>query len=152
MGNRYRLLHIWRGQITGSQIIRELCGIWKRFHHGVDDSLILVEDNAAQTYIVDMMQDAEIMGALEDDAHVLDRLVVEGHTTHRFNKRSLETGIPSLASDFEMGRMMIPEHAETDTLREEMQAWAPPPSHTGDSLMAFWKMREGLRPEGPNIY
>lgn len=153
IGNRYRLLNIYRAQLTGMQIIRALCRAWKLFHRYADDTLMLVEDNVAQKYIVDMMQDADVMQALEKDGDqdILDRLVVKGHTTTRFNKRTLETGIPSLASDFEMGRMMIPRHEETDRLRDEMMAWAPPPSHTGDALMSFWKMREGLRPRGPGI-
>lgn len=149
VGHRYQVLNITSGRMEGREILSALLDAYRRFHIGVDQSLIRVEDNAAQKYIIDMVRDAEVMRGIGATMHELAGLNVEGHTT-TVKKRDLEFGVPSIAADMQMGRWMLPKHAETRALVDEMLRWSPD-DHTGDRLMAMWICREGLRPCEPTI-
>jgi hypothetical protein len=149
VGNQYHLLNIRSGRMEGVEILKALLAVYRDFHVGADSSLIRVEDNAAQKYIVDMTRDAEIMSSLGATPRELASLNVEGHTT-TVKKRDLEFGVPSLASDVQMGRWRFPRHPEFSRLIDEMLRWSPD-DHTGDRLMAMWICREGLRPGDPEI-
>ena len=149
VGNEYHVLNIRSGRMEGVDILRALLDVYRDFHVGVDSSLIRVEDNAAQKYIIDMMRDAEVMRGIGATRRELAFLNVEGHTT-TVKKRDLEFGVPSLASDIQMGRWRFPRHEETARLVDEMLRWSPE-DHTGDRLMAMWICREALRPSEPDI-
>jgi hypothetical protein len=148
-GNKYQLLNIRSGRMEGTEILRALLDCYRCFHVGASSSLFRVEDNAAQKYIIDMMRDAEIMRGIGASAAEIASLNVEGHTT-TVKKRDLEFGVPSIASDIQMGRWQLPRHAEVSRLIEEMLRWSPE-DHTGDRLMAMWICREALRPSEPDI-
>lgn len=149
VGHKYRILNIRAERMEGKDILLAILDNWRRFHRGADASLIRVEDNAAQKYIIDMMRDAEVMRGIGASPAELAGINVEGHTT-TVKKRDLEFGIPSIASDLQMGRWQLPKHAETRALIDEMLRWSPD-DHTGDRLMAMWICREGLRPSEPEI-
>lgn len=142
-GPRYRLLRIKAMRAEGVGILRAMLEVQRRFHNGAGTAFFRVEDNAAQVYIVQMCQDASILKALGASPEDLQRIVVRGATTTR-KVRELELGIPSLAGDFEMDRWDIPDHWETQQLRDEMLSWSPD-VHTGDRLMSLWIARGGLR-------
>lgn len=148
-GNQYQIMNIRSGRMEGVEILKALLEVYRDFHVGVDSSLIRVEDNAAQKYIIDMMRDAEVMRGIGATMRELAYLNVEGHTT-TVKKRDLEFGVPSIASDIQMGRWAFPRSPETSRLIDEMLRWAPD-DHTGDRLMAMWICREGLRPSDPDI-
>lgn len=141
-GHRYRILNVRAKRIEATAILSELLDVYRCFHAGAGKARFRVEDNAAQTYIVQMAKDAKQMAALGATEAELSRLVVTGHTT-TIKKRDLEIGVPSIASDLEMDRVEIPRHRETDALREEMLSWAPD-VHTGDRLMSLWIARAGV--------
>jgi hypothetical protein len=143
VGHRYRLLNIRAGRFDGAGIIREMLEVYRRFHAQAGFAHFLVEDNAAQVYIVQMSKDAGVMSALGATPDALNRMFVKGRTTTA-KKRDLELGVPSLAGDFEMGRWDIPLHHETDCLRDDMRGWSPD-AHTGDRLMSLWLARDGIR-------
>lgn len=143
VGHRYRLLHTRTERMSGAEILSAILDAQRRFHQGAGSSLFRVEDNGAQDYIVQMAQAAEVLKALGATPEELQQIIVRGATTTA-KKRDLELGIPSLAGDFEMDRWDIPDHWETEQLREEMLGWSPD-AHTGDRLMALWIARDGLR-------
>jgi hypothetical protein len=142
-GHRWRLLHMVSGRIEAATILKAMLDIQRRFHNAAGSACFRVEDNAAQAYIVQMAQDAQMLKALGATPEDLQNIVVTGATTTA-KKRDAELGIPSIASDIEMGRWDFPEHREVRALREEMLGWSPD-AHTGDRLMSLWIARGGLR-------
>lgn len=142
VGHRFRLLHLRAERMEGAAIMSAMLETYRRFHVGAGAASFLVEDNAAQVYIVQLCRTAEVLSALGATPDELARIRVMGRTTTA-KKRDLELGIPSLAGDLDMGRWDIPAHHETEQLREEMKAWTPD-GHTGDRLMAMWFARDGL--------
>lgn len=139
-GHRRQLRNIVAGRMEGPGVLRKMVECYRAFHAPVQKSggsaRFVVEDNAAQIYIVQMLRDPVIargLGLTEDEA---GRIQVVGRTTTA-KVRDAELGIQALATDIEMDRWDIPAHPETTNLREEMRVWTPE-SHTGDRLMAMW--------------
>jgi hypothetical protein len=97
----------------------------------------VVEDNAAQVYIIQMLKDAQICRALGLTEGETADIRVRGRTTTK-NKRDAELGIPAIASGIEMGRWDFPAHEQVRQLRDEMKAWSPEADHYGDRLMSLW--------------
>ena len=99
------------------------------------NSQIIVENNAAQDYIVQML-------------HSSTAIPVRGYTTGR-NKAHPEYGVEHLASELAAGKWIIP--CENGRMHPEIEAWInellfyDPASHTGDRVMAGWLAKEGIR-------
>lgn len=142
-GDKRRLLHTTAERLELSEIGRAILDCYRNLHQHADYSLFVVEDNAAQDYVVQMFEDAGLCRGLGATASEASRIRVVGRTTTR-RKNDEDLGIPGLAADIEMGRWQFPEHHETRELWEEMKRWAPG-EHTGDRLMALWLLNEHLR-------
>jgi len=149
----YQIINIVAERAEAGEIIRRALDIYRRFHA---DSInaggyaqFVVEDNAAQVYIEQMLKDAAILEALGATYEEIMRIVVKGRTTTS-SKRDIEYGIPGIAADLEMNRWKFPDHPEIDALQDEMETWTPSEGyHTGDRLMSLWIAREGIRDDLP---
>lgn len=150
-GARRRLVNLESDRITGPDILRAIVDLYQRFHAPViaagGYAAFIVEDNAAQAYIVQLLQDVTLARAWGlTEAEIADIRVIGRTTTAK--KRDEELGIPSLAAAIEMGRWDIAAGAETRALREEMRCWSPDAGHYGDRLMSMWIADMGLREAG----
>lgn len=139
-GDRRIMHNITAGRMEGPDVLRAMVRVYKDFHAPVQraggTARFVVEDNAAQVYIVQMLRDRKISRGLDLDDDEAAAIQVVGRTTTA-KVRDAELGIQSLATDLEMDRWAIPAHPETTNLREEMRVWTPD-AHTGDRLMAMW--------------
>lgn len=140
-GHRRRLVNLQAERMEGTAILRRIVMIYRTLHRPISEAggfaRFVVEDNAAQVYIVQLLRDAAILRALGlTPDEVADIKVVGRTTSHK--RRDQELGIPSLAAGLETGRWDIAPHSETKQLREEMRVWSPDSDHYGDRLMATW--------------
>jgi hypothetical protein len=98
-------------------------------------SRLIVENNAAQDFLVQLASDK--------------RLPITPHTTGR-NKAHPTYGVESLSAELSRGQWIIPCEI-TGECDVEVQEWIDqmlyydPAGHTGDHLMAAWIAREGSR-------
>lgn len=135
------LVNLQSGRMEGTEIARRMVAIYRAFHGPINraggNAEFVVEDNAAQKYIVDMFHDARVCQALGLTPQETADIRVRGRTTTA-KKRDHELGVQGLASAIEMGRWGFAMGDETRQLREEMKAWTPEASHYGDRLMSVW--------------
>lgn len=96
--------------------------------------LFLVENNAAQDFIVQILQTKWGEPQTFDGRIFHGR--VQGFTTGS-NKADPILGIRGMTFEFEQQRWRIPDHPLTREWREEMLSFDPF-SHTGDILMSSW--------------
>lgn len=140
-GHKRQLVNMQSGRMEGAEILRKMVAVYRSLHAPVNraggNAKFVVEDNAAQVYIVQMLRDAQVCSALGLTPQETADIRVVGRTTTA-NKRHAELGIPGLASAIEMGRWEFAVHPEVRHLREEMQAWTPEADHYGDRIMALW--------------
>ena len=140
-GTRVRLVNLQSDQIQGPAIMRRMVAIYRALHAPViragGNARFVVESNAAQKYIVQMMNDDLSLKAFGLTRQEANGITVVGRTTTKI-KRDRELGIPRIASGLEMGRYDIASHDECRALREEMRIWYPGLKHYGDRLMALW--------------
>jgi hypothetical protein len=140
-GPQRQLVNMQSARMEGTEILRRMVQIYRAFHKPINaaggNARFVVEDNAAQVYIVQMLKDAQICKALGLTPGETSDIRVRGRTTTK-NRRDAELGIPAIASGIEMGRWDFPSHAEVRHLRDEMKAWSPEADHYGDRLMALW--------------
>jgi len=147
----YNVLNIRATQIAAGDILRAIVDIHEKFHMRSGLGQFVVENNAAQDYIVQMAKDAVLMKAMGISEGSIRTLNVTGRTTTSM-KRDIEYGIPAVAADIEMGRWRFPKHEEMDELRKEMLDWIPDMGyHTGDRLMALWIARSKLAKPAPRM-
>jgi hypothetical protein len=132
------LLWVEAGRWSGPEIVEKVMD-----HHRRYLSIVVVENNAAQDYIVQFTKE-------------MSDVPVRGFTTGK-NKASPEFGIESMATEFANGKWIIPNELDEDgnlVIDPEVEAWISevlgydPKSHTGDRLMASWFAREGVRMTG----
>jgi hypothetical protein len=140
-GPQRQLVNMQAGRMEGTEILRRMVAIYRTMHRPVNlaggNAKFVVEDNAAQVYIVQMLRDAAILKAIGlTDAEASDIRVAGRTTTSK--RRDSELGIPGIAAGIEMGRWDFAANEETRHLRSEMQAWSPDADHYGDRLMALW--------------
>lgn len=135
------LVNLQSGRMEGIEIARRMVAIYRAFHKPINiaggNAEFVVEDNAAQKYIVDMFHDARVCQGLGLTSGETSDIRVRGRTTTA-KKRDHELGVQGLASAIEMGRWGFAMHEEVRNLREEMKAWTPEASHYGDRLMSLW--------------
>lgn len=140
-GHMRKLHNMQSGRMEGPEIIRRMVAIYRAFHRPVNlaggNAKFIVEDNAAQVYIVQMLKDAQVCHALGLTPGETSDIRIAGRTTTS-KRRDQELGIPGVASAIEMGRWEFAAGEETRQLREEMKAWSPEADHYGDRLMALW--------------
>ena len=145
---RYVVMNVLAKRMAAPAIVRCMLDLYRRFHDGVAGSLFMVENNAAQDQLLQIMRDWDHFSAAGGTSTEFQSIQLSPFTT-TVKKYDLEIGIPSLAADFEMGRWSVPDHPETHEWYEDMIRWSPD-AHTGDRLMASWFCREGLRTPIPN--
>ena len=140
-GAQRKLVNMQAARMEGVEILRRMVAIYRAFHAPVNraggNARFVVEDNAAQVYIIQMLKDAAICQALGLTPGETSDIRVRGRTTTK-NRRDAELGIPGIASGIEMGRWDFPVHDEVRHLRDEMKAWSPEADHYGDRLMSLW--------------
>ncbi len=146
---RYVVMNVLTKRMGAPAIIKMMLEIYRRFHATIPGSLFMVENNAAQDYLLQIMKDWDMFSAAGGSPAEFQSIQLRGFAT-TVKKYDLEFGIPSLAADFEMGRWSVPDHEETREWYQDMIRWSPD-AHTGDRLMASWFCREGLRTPLPNI-
>lgn len=148
-GARYQLMNIETMRTRGTDTAKKFVDIYRRFHCGRGGGTFIVEDNGAQVFIVDMLKNAATAKAVGFTQSEIANLHVRGRTTTAA-KHDIEIGVPAVAADLEMERLLLPDHPEVAALWEEMRVYAPgsEAGHTGDRLMSLWIMREGLRSRG----
>lgn len=126
-----RPLRIESGRWTGPEILKRIEETYRRF-----GSIFLVENNAAQHYIVQWARDSALS------------IPVVPFTTGR-NKAHPEFGVESIGAEMAAGRWKIPNLG--GRLDEEIGEWIQellfydPREHVGDRVMASWFAREGAR-------
>ena len=124
-----RVLNIESGKWSAQEILQRLCDTQDRF-----SGLLVVENNAAQDFLVQMAQ--------------TEGLMVKPFNTGR-NKAHPLFGVESMSAEMSRGDWVIP--SGEGQLHPEVSAWVDemlyydPQSHTGDRLMASWFAREAAR-------
>jgi hypothetical protein len=129
--SRRLIVEIESGQWQAPEIIDRLVGVYRRF-----DSDILVENNGAQQFLIDMCRGL---------------VPVRGQTTDAGKKFSETFGVETLAVEMRNGLWLMPSGSTGENVHEEGKAFMneclyyDPELHTGDRLMAAWLARECLR-------
>lgn len=129
-GVKYVLnIHRERGMSFRAQVARIKEGARK-----FSPELIVVEDNQSQTWIVQELR------------NTTDIPIMSFTTTAK--KRDLEEGVPSLALEFENGKIVLP-YGDNKT-REIMDVFVDeltgyPFANTSDVLMSFYLCMQGVR-------
>lgn len=124
------VLNCETGKWSGPEIVNRIRSAHQRYQ-----SIMIVENNAAQDYIVQFAQ----AGAA---------IPIIPFTTGR-NKAHPEFGVEAMAVEFSQGKWRIPNrggamHPEIAKWVDEMLFYNPA-AHTGDRLMASWFAKEGAR-------
>jgi len=136
-----KMVNLQSGRMEGPEIARRMVAIYRAIHKPVNlaggNAKFIVEDNAAQAYIVQMFKDAQVCAAFGLTPGETSDIRIAGRTTTA-NKRHSELGIQGIASAIEMGRWEFGMSEETSQLRDEMRVWSPSAGHYGDRLMALW--------------
>ncbi len=131
---RRLLCKIEAGRWTSPEILSRLSRAQQAYN-----SIVMVEDNGAQMFIVQWAQAAGVP--------------VTSMTTGA-NKVDEAFGVESLAVEFRSGLWIIPSGAEGSQLDPEIEAWIRemlfyrPEAHTGDRLMASWFATSAARALG----
>jgi hypothetical protein len=130
-GGLRRVLRIESGRWTGPEILHRVEQTFLAF-----GSIFIVENNAAQQYIIDFTKESELV------------IPVIPFTTGR-NKAHPEFGVESVGAEMANGKWLIPNtNGRTD---DEVSEWITellfydPREHVGDRVMASWFAREGAR-------
>jgi hypothetical protein len=124
-----QVLDIQCGRWSGPDIVARIVATHNRYH-----SIVIVENNAAQQFIVDFTKKTSAVPVFP-------------YTTTGKVYRSYEFGMESMAVEMANNKWIIPSkngvlHPELDTWRTELQYYDPR-THPGDRLMASWFAREG---------
>lgn len=128
---RRLVTEIESGRWQAPEIMDRIVSAHRRF-----GSQILVENNGAQQFIIDMLA---------------GQVPVAGFRTGPGNKFSEQFGVESLAVEMRNGLWVMPSGKDGSAVHEEGRAFMneclyyDPALHTGDRLMAAWIAREGLR-------
>lgn len=127
---RREVLWIDAGRWSSPEIVRRIIETQKNFN-----SVVVVENNAAQDYIVQFVQDKETFP-------------IVGFNTGS-NKADPHFGVESIALEMAQGHWIIP--SRNGIVDPEVEEWInnmlfyAPDKHVGDRLMACWFAREASR-------
>lgn len=125
------IVDIESGRWQAPEIIDRIASAQMRF-----DSEMLVENNGAQQFLIDMCH---------------GRVSVNAFTTTAAKKFDEEWGVESLAVEMRNGWWVLPSGRDGETVHEEAHEWLEglrhydPETHTSDHVMASWLARECLR-------
>jgi len=127
-----RVIDIRAGLWKAPEILQQIQEVHARF-----GSVIAVENNAAQQYLLDFAAD-------------VDSLPITAHTTTARNKHSFSHGIESIGMELSQGKWMLPadENLVPGPMVEKFIKGCKsydPIRHTADILMAAWICRECIR-------
>lgn len=128
---RRQVIDIRSGRWKAPEILAEIQDVHRRF-----GSIIAVENNGAQQFLIDF-------------AHDLDTLPVREHHTG-VNKHDLQHGVESLGIELSQQRWVLPCSDNMEP-NDEMHAAIKgglvydPNEHASDHLMAWWICREAMR-------
>jgi len=140
-GHRRKIINVQAERLVVNETLARMVSIYRNIHRPINlaggDAKFVVEDNAAQQYVVDMMNSAATLRALGLTPAEAGDIRVVGRTTTA-SKREAELGVQGLASALETGRYDIASHRETDLLYDELKTWTPDADHYGDRTMAWW--------------
>lgn len=136
---KIQLLNLESGNWTAPEIADKVVDHHKRY-----GSVIYVEDNAAQVFLLEMF---------ENDPRAVDIAVRHFHTTGL--KWDPGLGIESIANEMKRGFWILPNDAgetpvELGVLLQNMRAFSTN-AHTPDRLMALWIARMGVRAGGRDV-
>lgn len=138
------------GNWTGSEILENLEDVHDRY-----GAHIWVENNGAQQFVIDM-------------GEKFTSVPLYPHNTHAFNKGDMQNGVEAIGRQMKQGKWAFPCDLDlmnavapgtlgSSGIRELTKAneWLmrlfmdcksyDPLKHTGDFLMAFWILSEGIR-------
>ena len=127
-----RVIDIRSGLWKAPEILNEIKSVHTRF-----GSVIAVENNAAQQYLLDFAAD-------------VDCLPISAHTTTARNKYHFAHGIESIGMELSQGKWMFPSDEnlvpgpQMEKVIKGMKSYDPV-RHTSDFLMALWICRESIR-------
>lgn len=130
------VLCIESGHWLGVEIMQRIIDTHERFN-----SIVYVENNAAQDYLVQFVRAASAVP-------------IRPFTTTAKNMTNRQFGLESLSTEFGNGKWIIPSKGGIDP---EVAKWIEemlyydPKGHPGDRLMASWFAREGGRVELPKV-
>ena len=127
------------------RVIDIRAGLWKapeilkqiQIVHAKFGSIIAVENNAAQQYLLDFAAD-------------VDTLPITSHTTSAANKHHFAHGVESLGVELSQGKWMLPSDENlvpgpyVEKFLKACKSYDPI-RHTADILMAAWICRESIR-------
>ena len=119
------------GRWAGNEIVNRIIDTHRRYN-----SIIYVENNGAQQYILDFTK---------DQSAVPCRPLFTGK-----NKVHPDFGIEGLATEMSNSKWIVPSYGD-HRAHPELMLWADelvyydPSAHSGDRLMASWIAREGAR-------
>jgi hypothetical protein len=128
-----RILDIEGGRFSGPVIVKKTVEKHKRYK-----SMIAVETNQAQMYLKQFAEEARA------------DIPIKKHDTLK-NKHSITFGVESIFTEIQRGAWIIPCdkngrcHPQVQAWIDECLYYQPPPTHTGDYLMASWIARETER-------
>jgi len=132
---RRLILDIDFGRFRGRQIVDRIIDKHQRF-----GSIVRVENNAAQDFILQWTRDRDVS------------IPLRAHTTGK-NKADPRHGVESLFIEIENGAWIIPAQPGGE-VSKAVQQWLNemysyrPDQHTGDVLIASWLAREQARRSG----
>lgn len=132
-----QVLECQSGRWGGPQIVERIVDAHERYK-----SIVIVENNAAQQFIVDFTKG-------------MSAVPVKPYTTTGKVFRSYEFGMESMAVELSNAKWIIPNkkgvlHPELDAWRTELMYYDPK-AHPGDRLMASWFAREGDKQGNPMV-
>ena len=125
------VLECQAGRWDGPEIVKRIFSVHDRYH-----SIVMVENNAAQQFILDFAVSKRAIPIL-------------AFTTGN-NKNNHDFGLESIATEMSIGKWIIPSrngHPAT----KDLVAWVSemlfydPEAHPGDRLMSSWLAREAAR-------
>lgn len=127
---RRQLAMVETGRWHGREILQKIQETHDRYQ-----SVVFVEDNASQAFLVQFAQEANT------------ELPVRGFTTGMNKHQGF--GIESIAAEMAARKWIIPSterrcHPEVTKMLDEL-LYYDPNGHTGDRLSALWISKEGLR-------
>lgn len=129
-----QVIGVESGRWAGNDIVERIIDAHNRYR-----GIAIVEDNAAQRFIVDFTRNRSAVP-------------VRPFTTGK-NVSHPEFGLESIAAEMGVGKWIIPTQAGRSD--PEVEAWIrellyyDPKGHPGDRLMASWFAREGARMTKP---
>jgi len=129
------VLEIQSGRWNGPDIVDRIHDVHRRYH-----SIVMVESNAAQQFILDFSKDRSAVPVIPFNTGA--------------NKNNPEFGLESLATEMSLQKWLIPARGGV-AVDPEIVKWITemlyydPKAHTGDRLMASWFAREAARVKKP---